>query len=451
MYDPDLSEQQRLQELREQEHVALDRADRRAAMIVSGSAALAMAGLWLFPLTGSFSPAAALVCIAAAFTTTLVRFDVGGGFTVPVQLAFVPLLFAVPAQVIPLATVVGLAAARVPGVARGTTSPGRLLFSFGNAWFSIGPAAVVLAVGGIETVQRHPVLGLAVFGAQFAGDFAASSVREFLVRGLTIRDQLKEAAWVYGVDSALTPVPFVLLIEGATPIVTLATLAPFVALLATFAHERSKRLDGLFELNNTYHGTALLLGDVVEADDSYTGEHCKGVVELAMDVGRQLGLDADRLRNLEFSALLHDVGKVAIPKEIINKPGKLDAHEWEVIKTHTVEGQRMLDKVGGFMTEVGRIVRSHHERWDGAGYPDGLARDSIPLEARIVTACDSYSAMTTTRSYRQAMASSDAIRELHANSGSQFDPVVVEALVATLGVLALEPYAGDRMSLAQAA
>ena len=92
-----------------------------------------------------------------------------------------------------------------------------------------------------------------------------------------------------------------------------------------------------------------------------------------------------------------------MPKEIINKPGKLDEREWAIIKTHTLEGQKMLERVGGFMREVGEIVRSSHERWDGGGYPDGLSGEAIPLEARIVSACDAFNAMTTTRSYREAM------------------------------------------------
>jgi putative nucleotidyltransferase with HDIG domain len=433
MYEPDTADQQRLAELREQEHLSPDVSERRAAAVVSGSAVVAMAALWLVPVDGDVSVLALVACVVALFVTTLVRFDVGGGFTVPVQLAFVPLLFAVPPQVVPLATVVAVAGARLPGVLQGRTSPGRLIFSFGNAWFSVGPAALLAAIGGAHRLVDQPAWAVAVFAAQFAGDFAASSVRELLVRELPVTEQLREAAWVYGVDLALTPVPLVMLIEGAGPLLTLVTVATFVALIASFAHERKKRLDGMLELNHAYHGTALLLGDVVEADDSYTGEHCKSVVEGALDVGRHLGLNADRMRNLEFSALLHDVGKVAIPKEIINKPGKLDAHEWQVIKTHTIEGQRMLDRVGGFMQEVGRIVRSHHERWDGGGYPDGLAGEQIPIEARIVTACDSYNAMTTTRSYRQAMPVTEAIKELRAHSGTQFDPSVVDALIATLG------------------
>jgi len=191
-------------------------------------------------------------------------------------------------------------------------------------------------------------------------------------------------------------------------------------------------LEQLVELNDAYQGTALLLGDVIEADDSYTGEHCKGVVRLALDVAGELGLDADERRNVEFGALLHDVGKIAVPKEIINKPGKLDEREWAIIKTHTLEGQKMLERVGGFMREVGEIVRSSHERWDGGGYPDGLSGDAIPLEARIVSACDAFNAMTTTRSYRQAMPLSAAVDELIDNAGAQFDPRVIEVLVRLL-------------------
>jgi putative nucleotidyltransferase with HDIG domain len=168
---------------------------------------------------------------------------------------------------------------------------------------------------------------------------------------------------------------------------------------------------------------------VIEADDGYTGEHCKSVVGLALELGEQLGLSAERQRNLEFAALLHDVGKVAIPKEIVNKPDKLDPHEWAIIKTHTVEGQKMLDRVGGFMREVGLIVRAHHERWDGGGYPDGLAGEQIPLEARIIGCCDTWNAMRTDRPYRKALAYEIASAELRAASGTQLDPDLVEALL----------------------
>jgi putative nucleotidyltransferase with HDIG domain len=202
-----------------------------------------------------------------------------------------------------------------------------------------------------------------------------------------------------------------------------------LALLAVFAHERRQGLERLLELNNAYRGTALVLGDVIKADDGYTGVHCKSVVALALALGEELGLDAEQRRNLEFGALLHDVGKIAIPKEIINKPGKLEPQEWQIIKTHTIEGQKMLDRVGGFMRHVGLIVRSHHERWDGGGYPDGLAGESIPLEARIITCCDSWNAMRTDRPYRKALPQEVALAELASNAGRQFDPRIVDALV----------------------
>jgi putative nucleotidyltransferase with HDIG domain len=212
------------------------------------------------------------------------------------------------------------------------------------------------------------------------------------------------------------------------PLVALAPL-PMLGLLALFARERHERMKGLIELNSAYRGTALVLGDVVEADDGYTGAHSKSVVALALALGDRLALDAEQRRNLEFGALLHDVGKIQIPKEIINKPGKLDAQEWEIITTHTVEGQKVLDRVGGFMHDVGLIVRSHHERWDGRGYPDGLSGETIPLEARIISCCDTWNAMRTDRSYRPALSHEVARAELVANAGHQFDPRIVTAFL----------------------
>jgi HD-GYP domain-containing protein (c-di-GMP phosphodiesterase class II) len=176
----------------------------------------------------------------------------------------------------------------------------------------------------------------------------------------------------------------------------------------------------------------MLLGDVIEADDAYTGSHSRDVVDLVVAVADQLELSSDERRRAEFAALLHDVGKVKIPPEIINKPGALNEEEWLLMRQHTILGEQMLEQIGGLLGEVGHIVRSCHERWDGKGYPDGLAGDTIPLEARIVCACDAWSAMTTDRSYRKARSTAEALAELHASSGSHFDPRVVDALVAVL-------------------
>ena len=176
----------------------------------------------------------------------------------------------------------------------------------------------------------------------------------------------------------------------------------------------------------------MLLGDVVEADDAYTGSHSRDVVTLVLDVANRMGLGARERRDAEFAALLHDIGKIKVPGEIINKPGKLTDEEWEIMKMHTVEGERLLSQVGGILGNVGRIVRSCHEDWDGTGYPDGLAAEEIPLVARIVRACDAFSAMTTDRSYRKARPVDEAVAELRRCSGTDFDPLVVRALAAAV-------------------
>ena len=141
-----------------------------------------------------------------------------------------------------------------------------------------------------------------------------------------------------------------------------------------------------------------------------------------------LGLDARDRQHAEFTALLHDIGKIRIPAAIIDKPGALDADERALIETHTLEGERMLVQIGGLLGEVGHHVRSCHEHYDGSGYPDGLAGDKIPLVARIVCCCDAFSAMTTDRPYRAGRPAADTVAELWRCAGTQFDPRVVEAL-----------------------
>ena len=171
---------------------------------------------------------------------------------------------------------------------------------------------------------------------------------------------------------------------------------------------------------------------MVEADDAYTGSHSREVVDLVVAVSGRLRLDPRACRRAEFAALLHDIGKIRIPKTIINKPGLLDADEWEVMKTHTIAGEEMLERIGGAAGRRGTIVRSCHEQWDGGGYPDGLAGEAIPIEARIICVCDAVNAMTTERPYRAARSVADALAELRSCAGTQFDPRVVEALALDL-------------------
>jgi putative nucleotidyltransferase with HDIG domain len=306
-----------------------------------------------------------------------------------------------------------------------------------NSWFAIGPVAV-LAIAHVQAREAGPALLVAALAAQFAADEAAALVHLAIARDGTLASQLR-AGWVHGIDAALSGVGLVVATDIHTAPGAALALVPLLGLLALFAHERERRLESMLELSSAYRGTALVLGDVIEADDGYTGEHCKSVVTLCLELAQHLDLTPERQRNLEFAALLHDVGKIAIPKEIINKPGKLDPHEWTIIKTHTVEGQKMLDRVGGFMGQVGTIVRSHHERWDGTGYPDGLAGEHIPLEARIISCCDTWNAMRTDRSYRKALGEEQALQELRAASGTQLDPRLVEVFI---GIVAADRTAG---------
>jgi HD-GYP domain-containing protein (c-di-GMP phosphodiesterase class II) len=231
----------------------------------------------------------------------------------------------------------------------------------------------------------------------------------------------------------LAPVGLLIAVAGGVTSAAYLLPLPLLALLALYAHERTQRFDQQLELSDAYRGTALLLGDVVEADDAYTGAHSRDVVELVVAVCEELQIDRHTRLNAEFTALLHDVGKITVPAEIINKPGPLNADEWAVMRRHTIEGQRLLERVGGRLAEVGALVRACHEHWDGGGYPDALTGTEIPLVARIVCCCDAFSAMTTDRSYRRALPLSAAVEELRRCSGTHFDPRVVEALVDTLG------------------
>jgi HD-GYP domain-containing protein (c-di-GMP phosphodiesterase class II) len=160
--------------------------------------------------------------------------------------------------------------------------------------------------------------------------------------------------------------------------------------------------------------------------------HSRCVVELSVMVADKLGLDVRERRRVEFAARLRDVGNSAIPKEIVDKPGPLTDEEWDVMRTHTIRGQELLDKMGGVPSDIGPIVRASHERWDGTGYPDRLSGPSIPIAARIVSCCAAFNAMITEHSYRLRMHQEAALRELVDNAGWQFDPHVVRTLIAVV-------------------
>ena len=185
------------------------------------------------------------------------------------------------------------------------------------------------------------------------------------------------------------------------------------------------------QLEHAYLGTAEALGAALEAKDSYTASHSRALVANTDAVGRAMGLDDHARRNLRFGAAFHDIGKLAIPESILNKKGPLLPSERATIEQHTVIGDQILASIE-FLADVRPLVRHGHERWDGAGYPDGLAGEDIPMGARIIFACDALDAMTTDRPYRAALGLDEARAELRHHAGTQFDPAVVDALLSVI-------------------
>jgi len=185
------------------------------------------------------------------------------------------------------------------------------------------------------------------------------------------------------------------------------------------------------DLERTFVSTVEALANALEASDEYTSKHARWISDLALRVGRELGLDERTLKRLELGGLLHDIGKIGVPSEVISKPGRLTAHERKVVQMHPELGERIIAPIDR-LQPVRPIVRHSHERWDGRGYPDGLAGDEIPLESRIIFVCDAYHAMTTDRPYRHRLSHNEALRRLGDAAGTQFDPQVVEV---ALGVL----------------
>jgi putative nucleotidyltransferase with HDIG domain len=396
------------------------------ALFLAAVAALALHA----PSERHLSPLLAAGLIAAFVLANQAQFEVGIGYTVPTQLVVMPMLILAPPALVPLLVAAGLLVARLPSYVRRDVHPSRVVFVAPDCWYAVGPALVMAVLAPAQVgLEDWPVLALAL-GAHAVFDAGFTSLRVWLALGVPPQLQLQLMGWVLVVDAALASVGVLAGVAAERQPLAIALVLPIVGLLRLFARQRQAHIDKALALSHAYRGTALLMSDLLEADDAYTGgEHSHGVVALALAVGDAMGLDARDRRNLEFAALLHDIGKIRVPDEIINKPSKLSDEEFAVIKRHPVDGQEMLERVGGVLAEVGIIVRHHHERWDGRGYPDRVAGDAIPLAARIVCACDAYSAMTTNRAYRAAMPVADALAELERCAGAQFDPAVVAALV----------------------
>lgn len=398
-----------------------------AALFLTGAAALALGARWDRPL----SAASLVVCALAFLIARRITFPVGSAHTSPTQLVLVPMLFVLPTPAVPIVVGACSVLSMWPELVGGRVGIRPLAACLADCLYSLVPAAILVLTGDQRFAWDHwPVFVLAL-GAQFTLDAAVGLGRTWWAERVRPSGQ-PQMLWLYFTDLCLSCVGLTVAAAAAQrPGLILMTLPTF-ALLWLFATERRGRLDRTLELSSAYDGAAKLLGDVIDAVDHYTAIHTQDVVALSAQVAAVLSLDETRRRDVGYAALLHDVGKIRVPASIINKPGALDDAEWAIMRRHTIEGERMLRQVGGTLAGVGRFVRSSHERWDGRGYPDGLAGEAIPLEARIVCVCDAYNAMTTDRPYRTARPFDDAIAELRRCSGSQFDPEVVRAIERVL-------------------
>ncbi|HEY7793911.1 MAG TPA: diguanylate cyclase [Gaiellaceae bacterium] len=303
-----------------------------------------------------------------------------------------------------------------------------------SLWLQETPSGdlVGLAAAGFEDEvvgRRFPALTILPF-VQWLEPFVLGA-RDRTFSGLPLRDVGPYFA-----------APF--LLDGRWGVVTVAPEpgsdlgARELDLLGGLAHQAKLALanaTSFATLERTFLSTIEALANALEARDEYTSSHARWITDTSLRVGRELGLDGDALKRLELGALFHDIGKIGIPNSILLKPGPLTDEERELIETHPELGAKIIAPIDQ-LQDVCAIVRACHERWDGAGYPDRKAGDEIPLEARIIFACDAFHAMTTDRPYRRALAPEEALRRLREAAGSQFDPSVVEVC---LRVLEAEP------------
>jgi putative nucleotidyltransferase with HDIG domain len=400
--------------------------ERRVAIVSAVGVAIAANAIWLAAPSVHIPWLTAALLIGAYALCTRVGFEVSAGSAAPTQLAFAPMMVLLPPPLLVPAALLGYIVGGPRRLASGKRWWEMVIIQAGGCWYAVGAAAVMTAADVDHRTLSAAGWYAAAFAMQCGLDLVASVLQERLVLGAPVRELVVAMAPCWMIDALITPVSVCLAVTA--PLAAVGSLLPLLLMFRVFSRERHARYDQVLALNAAYRGTALLLGDVVEADHEYTGAHSRDVVRLSVAVAESLNLGPAERNVVEFAALLHDVGKIRVPKEILDKPAALAPDERRLIEQHTIWGEEMLSGVGGLLAEVGRVVRSCHESWDGSGYPDRLAGTAIPMAARIVSACDALSAMTTDRPYRKARSLAEALAELERCSGTQFDPTVVVAV-----------------------
>jgi putative nucleotidyltransferase with HDIG domain len=184
-------------------------------------------------------------------------------------------------------------------------------------------------------------------------------------------------------------------------------------------------------LERGYLDTIRALASAIDAKDPYTRGHSERVAALSVEIGRELGLDEHALHSLRYAGILHDIGKIGVPEQVLRKPGRLTPEERTLVKSHAVVGAEIVEGIE-FLRVAEPAIRHHHERWDGAGYPDGLGGDAIPLLARIINAADTWDACTSERPYQRAYSAPEVVAILESLRGAQIDPEVHQAILRVL-------------------
>ena len=278
---------------------------------------------------------------------------------------------------------------------------------------------------------------ISAFGAvNFAVNTGLVACAVGLERGLRVRQVWREhfvELWLAhfgGVFAAM----LMMVLGQLGPLEVLILLAPLPLILyITFYQAVGRSQDHIAHLGkiNKVFGAAIeALAQAVDTKDQVTHDHTRRVQENSVRLARRLDVTDDmQIQAIKAAALLHDVGKIGIPEHILNKPGRLTTSEFEIMKRHAPMGADILSLIG-FPYPVVPIVRHHHENWNGAGYPDGLAGEQIPIGARIITVCDAYEAIVSGRPYRAARSPQEALAELDRGAGTHFDPRVVDAFAS---------------------
>ena len=288
-----------------------------------------------------------------------------------------------------------------------------LILIFCTSWFRL-----LYSVGKVEIVYSYLYYIPIVFGAFFYGLAGGLMVSSFA--GLTYSIFISASGIPYN-NNELFP--------GIASFILIGLLT---GLLSSRLEKKIRQVTELYEkVNDTYMEVVEALAEAVDERDHYTKTHSENVTKHAIAIAKELKLSQKEVEDIQRASQLHDIGKIGIHDYVLNKEGKLTDEEWKEIKLHPSKAVKILEPLH-FLNEIIGIIRHHHERYDGGGYPDNRRGENIPYGARIIAVADSFDAMTTDRPYRKAMSENKAINELKKGSGSQYDPYIVETFLKVL-------------------